>query len=863
VSAKLESLIVDLQLQYAELRKGVDQANSKLDDFGHHVEGIAHKLEALGAFEIGKELIKGLAEFAMKGAEAADHMGKLAQSTGMPVEALSRLAYAAKLSHVSTEELGVGLNHLNKAMGAAAGGGKEQIALFSAMGVSIRDASGHLKTGDQVMADLADRFAEMKDGPAKAALAMELFGKSGATLIPLLNEGRDGLKEMADEADRLGITIDANTAQAAARFNDNLTRLKSATEAVATKVAGNLAPVLADITNRLLNSKEGADFLKGSVELLTGSLRVLVTAGVLVKGIFKAVGENLGAAAAAIVAMVSGDFAGVKDILADLGRDMKKEIKSDTDLVKAVWSDTAKSVETATERQAAAHKKAGDTIVTELARQKKALEENEAAQKRAAALVLEVDKMKGAGDVTNIGKLAELGNKNAARKTAYSSAGQQSWQAFDQKTAGFADFDDALKKLSESTRRALNLELEGKLLEKEGNIAAAAQMIELAAAAQKAADAADVAAGAFAEHHERQVKAKSGDHESAVAEINDKIKKAWADGDWAGTFAGVRDRIVESLGNLEQLGEAIKFGGNMLVSKLGQLGSVIQAGIQGAQAGGIWGALIAVILEMLSRFKRWQEIIDIGNGQLEQFLGDCKEGFGSLVDGLKQIMGGIGMIAKAVHGILNPIFKFIGQLLGKFSSVFAFIGQILEPIGTVLESLFNALSPILDILDMLSPILTVFGVIILSVLRAFFTVTNAITDLLDVLSFGIFHQWIQKLKINTDKLDQQISTLSEKGLSKLADESQSASANIGKMSNAAKDASRELTNMPSGFKVVLSEFYATQAHNSTGGSDAERNNFLTTGNPTQSGTAAGGPSHDSGSQGGSKGGTGGSHHGDA
>ena len=62
----------------------------------------------------------------------------------------------------------------------------------------------------------------MEDGAGKTALAIKLFGKSGADLIPLLNQGRAGIKELTDEAAKLGIVISTETAAKAEQFNDTL-----------------------------------------------------------------------------------------------------------------------------------------------------------------------------------------------------------------------------------------------------------------------------------------------------------------------------------------------------------------------------------------------------------------------------------------------------------------------------------------------------------------------------------------------------------------------------------------------------------------------------------------------------------------
>lgn len=203
--------------------------------------------------------------------DAADEAGKAAQKTGVTVESYSALAYAASLADVSNEELTGSLVKLSRQMDEAAGGSESAQAKFTSLGVSITDATGKLRSSDDVLKDLADRFAAMPDGVEKTAAAVDIFGKSGANLIPLLNSGSAGLREMADEAARFGKIIDTDTASAAEEFNDNLTRLKSAADGVALSLAQSLLPSLVEFSEELLTGLRNTNGLIDAV-LTLGSI---------------------------------------------------------------------------------------------------------------------------------------------------------------------------------------------------------------------------------------------------------------------------------------------------------------------------------------------------------------------------------------------------------------------------------------------------------------------------------------------------------------------------------------------------------------------------------------------------------------
>lgn len=210
---------------------------------------------------IGAALVAATTAIAVgiKGAiDRADELSKAAQKIGIATESLSRLAYAADLSDVSLEQLQTGLARLTKFQAEAAQGGKEQIRVFEQLGIAIKDASGHLRDTESVLKDFANVFASLPDGPEKTALALEVFGRSGAELIPLLNQGAAGIRQAGDELERFGGVLSGQAGVQAEEFNDNLRRLQVQVESLFLAVANDLLPDLVELTAEFSkNSSEG------------------------------------------------------------------------------------------------------------------------------------------------------------------------------------------------------------------------------------------------------------------------------------------------------------------------------------------------------------------------------------------------------------------------------------------------------------------------------------------------------------------------------------------------------------------------------------------------------------------------------
>lgn len=285
-NATIGALKVDLGLNSANFTTGLKQAQGDLSAFG--------KNAAIAGAAIGAAIAAaGIAvSAAVKGAiDAADELSKTSQKIGVGVEALSALKYAGELADVSLDQLATGLKKLSVNMAEAAGKGTGKAAeAFRALGINVRDAAGNLRSSDAVFADVSESFSRMQDGAGKTALAVAIFGKAGADLIPLLNSGKAGLEEMRAEAEQLGIVISQQTATAAENFNDNLTRLKTVGQGLTTQLASAMLPALESVSAAMVGAAKNTAAMDEVGKVLAGTVRVLATAVVGTAGAFAYLG---------------------------------------------------------------------------------------------------------------------------------------------------------------------------------------------------------------------------------------------------------------------------------------------------------------------------------------------------------------------------------------------------------------------------------------------------------------------------------------------------------------------------------------------------------------------------------------------
>jgi len=235
------------------------------------------------------------------------------------VPILSKFGAAAEDSGSSIDEVAKAMGRLSKGIVDPASKTNEAL---KAIGISSTDAQGKIRGVDSIMLDLADRFAKMPDGAQKTALAMELFGKAGMNLIPMLNGGREALSQYS-------ATIDTEMAQAADKFNDALNAIARSVSGPFNEAVTALLPFITQLAEGIAGFAQWFSSLPGPVQTVVASIGAL-TAALVVFGpaiasivtIFTTLGPllaGIGAAMAGIPALIAGWAGAIGPLLAGLG----------------------------------------------------------------------------------------------------------------------------------------------------------------------------------------------------------------------------------------------------------------------------------------------------------------------------------------------------------------------------------------------------------------------------------------------------------------------------------------------------------------------------------------------------------------
>lgn len=267
MAGSLGSLVVSLTAETAQFTAALSKASYTAEKNFKQISSFAKTAAgALTAF-YGAQ---GITTFIKAQIDAQDALNDMAERTGIAVDQLSKLKYAAQLSDVDVGTLQQGVIKLSKAMVDTSNGTGTARNAFAALGISVKNADGSLKTNLEVINELSDSFSKYADGASKSALAIEIFGKSGAELIPLLNQGSEGLKAMGDELALLGGVVTVEAAKNAGLFNDNLDRLAITGASFGRSIANEVMPYLNQLATEFLVARANG---LGFMDMLQMGLR--------------------------------------------------------------------------------------------------------------------------------------------------------------------------------------------------------------------------------------------------------------------------------------------------------------------------------------------------------------------------------------------------------------------------------------------------------------------------------------------------------------------------------------------------------------------------------------------------------------
>lgn len=238
------------------LTAGLSRAGKSLGGFASTVGSALNPLRMLGRvagstfgqlsmFSMAQSAVNTFTSMTSAAAESIDVQSKLSRRLGTTYGELAGLKLAGDLAGVGIEQIGTAMTKSDVAMQKAVGGSKQAQQAFANLGLDAGQLQG-VSSADRFKA-IASAIANIQSPAERAAAAVALFGRSGATLLPLFEGGAEALALTTKEAERFGLTLTNAQAQNVENMNDSFTRVYASIQGIVQQIVSHLAPAVTGI----------------------------------------------------------------------------------------------------------------------------------------------------------------------------------------------------------------------------------------------------------------------------------------------------------------------------------------------------------------------------------------------------------------------------------------------------------------------------------------------------------------------------------------------------------------------------------------------------------------------------------------
>ena len=273
--------------------KGLSKLTSAAKAVGKGILGMTAAVAAVGA---------AFGALVLKQTEYIDKIGKVSSVTGVSTDLLQKFGFAAEQAGVTVKNAQLGLRRFARRVGEVANGTGELKRALDALGISVFNVDGTVKSTENVLFEFADGIAATENASEKLAFAFKGFDAEGSELVNTLHKGSAGLKEMFEQAERLGFVLDVEAIKNTEIFRDRLNELNRSITGFSRRVVSELTPafsaMITSITDQLVGFAEasggwdklGQAFAKGIIDAFIIVVQVLKQAGAAIAHILEMTG---------------------------------------------------------------------------------------------------------------------------------------------------------------------------------------------------------------------------------------------------------------------------------------------------------------------------------------------------------------------------------------------------------------------------------------------------------------------------------------------------------------------------------------------------------------------------------------------
>ena len=248
---ELFNLVAKITVDSKDFEQGLKDSESQANSFESTFSAVTEKLKtaltAAGIAAAVKAIGDAFKQAIDMAAQYGDAVDKGSQRLGISADAYQEWAHALEQSGSDVSSLGAGIKNINSFL---SGNADEGLAsAFEDLGVSALDAEGNVKSTEEALKEVILTLAEMDQDAYRGTLVTSIFGKNGADLNAFLNSGKEGIKELTDEAHELGLVMTDEEIANSVAYGDAIANMNAAVDALKTSIVTGLLPALTDAAN--------------------------------------------------------------------------------------------------------------------------------------------------------------------------------------------------------------------------------------------------------------------------------------------------------------------------------------------------------------------------------------------------------------------------------------------------------------------------------------------------------------------------------------------------------------------------------------------------------------------------------------
>ena len=308
-------VIGDLKDKYKSIKEGVNDAKAAMPNLTKAAEkatdgvkklgsvladglkaGAKASAAAIGAVTAGAvAMSKAVYDAASDAAEYGDNVDKMSQKLGMSAEGFQEWDHVLKTAGTSMNDMQTGMKTFSNQIGQAGAGTEKSVEAFKKLGISMDELNG--MTREEAFEAAIKGLQGMEDSTERAALANQLFGKSGQNLTPLFNETAESTAKLREEAEQYGLVMSDAAVKASAAFEDTKTLMVDTVTSIKNNLAAELLPgineIMEGITGLFTGDEGAAEKISEGLDTLMENIgEVVGKVGNILTNMIGIIGEN-------------------------------------------------------------------------------------------------------------------------------------------------------------------------------------------------------------------------------------------------------------------------------------------------------------------------------------------------------------------------------------------------------------------------------------------------------------------------------------------------------------------------------------------------------------------------------------------